>query len=106
LRLDPQLAHGKWQPVDNFDSRRSDTQGKTTDQERLICRHRWRPMRMANSQQPEQPKAKGREFAIAQDPIWKKQDQEQKRFLRRSHGEDSRKPIAIRTNQGIKEQER
>ena len=60
---------------------------------------------MANSQQPEQPKAKGKEFAIAQDPIWKKQDQEQKRFLRRSHGEDSRKPIANRTNQAIKEQD-
>jgi len=56
---------------------------------------------MANSQQPEQPKTKGREFAIAQDPIWKKQDQEQKRFLRRSHGEDSRKPIPIRTDQAI-----
>ena len=60
---------------------------------------------MANSQQPEQPKAKGKEFAIAQDPIWKKQDQEQKRFLRWSHGEDSRKPIANRTNQAIKEQD-
>ncbi len=40
----------------------------------------------AYGKQQEQPKAI-MEFAIAQDPIWKKQDQEQKRFLRRSHGE-------------------
>jgi hypothetical protein len=55
----------------------------------------------AHDKQPEQQKAKGREFAIAQDSIWKKQDQEQKRFLRRSYGEDSRKPVAIHANQAI-----
>jgi len=38
-------------------------------------------------------------FAIAHNPFWKKQKQE--RFLRQSHGEDSRKPIAIRTDQAI-----
>ena len=41
------------------------------------------------------------EFAIAHNAFWKKQDQEQKRFLRRSQGEDSSKPIANRTNQAI-----
>jgi hypothetical protein len=33
-------------------------------------------------------------------------EQKQKRFLRRSQGEDSRKPVAIHANQAIKEQER
>ena len=75
-----------------------DTQGKTHHQKRLICRQRRKPVRMANSKS-NQKRREG--FAIAQDPFRKKQDQEQKRFLRRSHGEDSRKPIAIRTNQAI-----
>jgi len=47
-----------WQPVDNFDSRRSSTDGKTPDKERLICRQRRRPMRMANSQATKSPKAR------------------------------------------------
>ena len=84
--------------MDNFDSRRSDTHGKTTDQERLIRRQRRRPVRMANSQSNQKRRE---EFAIAHNPFRKKQDQEQKRFLRRSHGEVSREPVAIHTNQVI-----
>jgi hypothetical protein len=43
-------AISPWPPVNNFDSRRSAIQGKTTDQERLILRYRRRPVHMANSQ--------------------------------------------------------
>ena len=44
-------------------------------------------------------KTAGNPYTIAQTKPSKEQDQEQKRFLRRSHGEDSRKPIANRTDQ-------
>ena len=52
-----------------------------------------------HDKQPSNQKPKSKEFAIAHNPFWKKQKQE--RFLRQSHGEDSRKPIAIRANQAI-----
>ena len=46
-------------------------------------------------------RAKTKGVRYRSQPFWKMQDQEQKRFLRLSHGEDSRKPIAIRANQAI-----
>jgi hypothetical protein len=89
--------------VDNFASRhpRQETQSTAIDLPPEAETH-------AHGKEPTKAKrreTKGNEFAIAHNPFRKKQDQEQKRFLRQSHGEDSRKPIAIRTNQAIKEQD-